>query len=240
MLWVVILFASVVRAFTGFGFALCAVPGFSFLLSPTDSAVLAVMLTLGISVLTIQNYRGNRTFNSIVPMLVMALVGTIIGAWVLVKIDQNQFRALVGSIVIVSSLLLSLYQPQKRVDSKPLAISVGLGAGLMNGALGIPGPPVIIYALFAEPEVNRSRAMLMQFFAAASFFGSLVFFLTGLIHWQVVGIFFAGLPVMILGNYIGDAFFMRYGDRFYRKIALAISIILGVVTLISALVESSQ
>ena len=67
-LWLIILFASVIRAFTVFGFALCAVLGFLFLLSPSDSVVLSVMLTLGISVLTLLNYRNDYVFDSMLMM----------------------------------------------------------------------------------------------------------------------------------------------------------------------------
>ena len=138
-LWLIILFASVIRAFTGFGFALCAVPGFSFLLSPSDSVVLSVMLTLGISVLTLRNYRNDYVFDSMLMMLLMTLMGAMIGSWILIKIDQNLFRILVGSIVVFLSIFLSLYQAHKRIESKFLALSAGLSAGLMNGAVGIPG-----------------------------------------------------------------------------------------------------
>ena len=91
-LWTIILLASILRAFTGFGFALCAVPGFSLFLPATDSAVLSVMLTLGINILTIRSYVGEYPPKSMSLILVMALLGTVAGNQVLLQIDQNLFR----------------------------------------------------------------------------------------------------------------------------------------------------
>ena len=51
----------------------------------------------------------------------------------------------------------------------------------------------------------------------------------------MVGAFLIGIPTMILGNYIGEAFFAHYGNHSYRKVAVAVSFVLGFVTLVSSL-----
>jgi len=239
-LWVIILLASVLRAFTGFGFALCAVPGFSLFLPATDSAVLSVMLTLGISILTIRNYVREYPPKSMSLILLMALLGTVAGNQVLLKIDQNLFRILVGTIVIFAGLFLSLYRPKTQIRSRFLEANGGLFAGLMNGAFAIPGPPIIIYAMFAEPEPNRSRAMLMQFFAAAALLGFLSFSFSGMVHRELISIFLLCMPVMITGNCIGSAFFDKHGDRSYRVVAISSSIFIGAVTIASVLILDIQ
>ena len=239
-LWAIILLASVLRAFTGFGFALCAVPGFSLFLPATDSAVLSVMLTLGISILTIRNYVREYPPKSMSLILLMALLGTVAGNQVLLQIDQNLFRILVGTIVIFAGLFLSLYRPKTQIRSRFLEANGGLFAGLMNGAFAIPGPPIIIYAMFAEPEPNRSRAMLMQFFAAAALLGFLSFSFSGMVHRELISIFLLCMPVMITGNYIGSAFFDKHGDRSYRVVAISSSIFIGAVTIASVLILDLQ
>ncbi len=239
-LWTIILLASILRAFTGFGFALCAVPGFSLFLPATDSAVLSVMLTLGISILTIRNYVREYPPKSMSLILLMALLGTVAGNQVLLQIDQNLFRILVGTIVIFAGLFLSLYRPKTQIRSRFLEANGGLFAGLMNGAFAIPGPPIIIYAMFAEPEPNRSRAMLMQFFAAAALLGFLSFSFSGMVHRELISIFLLCMPVMITGNYIGSAFFDKHGDRSYRVVAISSSIFIGAVTIASVLILDIQ
>ena len=40
IIWIVVILAAVLRSFTGFGFALAAVPAFSLFLSPIQAVVL--------------------------------------------------------------------------------------------------------------------------------------------------------------------------------------------------------
>ena len=53
-----ILCAAVMRAFTGFGFALMAVPLLSLFLLPTDAVVLVALLTLTTSLVTYRAWWG--------------------------------------------------------------------------------------------------------------------------------------------------------------------------------------
>ncbi len=53
-IWLVVIFAAVMRAFTGFGFALTAVPVFSLFMSPVQAVLLSVLLGLSMSVITLR------------------------------------------------------------------------------------------------------------------------------------------------------------------------------------------
>ncbi len=77
----VVVFAAVLRAFTGFGFGLAAVPVFALLMSPEEAVVLSVSLTLAVSLLTVRTYWGQASLRPMAGMLLLALVGTVIGRW---------------------------------------------------------------------------------------------------------------------------------------------------------------
>jgi uncharacterized membrane protein YfcA len=70
-IWLTALFASVLRAFTGFGFALTAVPVFALFLAPVEAVVLSASLTLLSSLLTM------RTFWAVVPLRPMLPLGLV-------------------------------------------------------------------------------------------------------------------------------------------------------------------
>ena len=81
----------------------------------------------------------------------------------------------------------------------------------------------------------------MQFFAAAALLGFLSFSFTGMIHRELISIFLLCMPVMILGNYIGNIFFFeKHGDSSYRSITVFSSILIGVVTIASVLILDSE
>ena len=96
LIWVVVIFAAVLRSFSGFGFALAAVPIFSLFLSPPESVVLSTTLILLISIASIKDYWGIVPLRPMLPIGMMMLIGTAIGTTVLALISKNQFQMGVG------------------------------------------------------------------------------------------------------------------------------------------------
>ena len=163
-IWAVVIFASLLRSFTGFGFALTAVPVFSLLLSPTDAVVLSAALTLCSNLLGVRTYWGVVPLRPMLPLVVMAIIGTVLGTLLLSIISPQQFQIWAGVAVIVACVVLMSYKPATYRVSPLLTKITGLVSGLMNGALAIPGPPMIIYVMLTEPKPERSRALLITFF----------------------------------------------------------------------------
>ena len=87
IIWIVVILAAVLRSFTGFGFALAAVPAFSLFLSPIQAVVLVSLLTLAINLFYARNYLTNVPLNPLVPLVVAAIIGTIIGTQVIKSIS---------------------------------------------------------------------------------------------------------------------------------------------------------
>jgi uncharacterized membrane protein YfcA len=90
----------------------------------------------------------------------------------------------------------------------------------MNGALAIPGPPMIVYAMLTEVEPRRSRALMMTFFMASSLLALATYGIAGMINLQSFWYFLFAFPVLYLGDKLGTYLFLRFGDDFYRRIAL--------------------
>ncbi|MBT4522719.1 MAG: sulfite exporter TauE/SafE family protein [Halieaceae bacterium] len=235
-IWAVVVFASVLRSFTGFGFALAAVPVFSLFLLPAEAVVLSASLAFTLSVLSLRTYWGIIPIRPMVPMLMMALLGTVAGAAVLTVISPAQFQLWVGISVIVACLGVSVIQPSKRWDSPGLSWITGLASGLMNGALAIPGPLVVIYVMLTEPVPKRSRAFLMTFFLASSVMALVSYGAAGIIRPQSGWYFLLAFPALYGGDKLGYYLFRRFGDALYRRIALAGLIGIGVTIILRAVV----
>lgn len=228
-------FASVLRSFTGFGFALAAVPVFALFLSPTESVVLSASLTLGISVLGLPTFWGIISLRSMVPLVLMALLGTVAGAMVLTTISAAQFQLWVGIAVIFACAGMTLFKPSKQINSPVLTSVAGLASGLMNGALAIPGPPMIIYAMATEPQPRRSRALLMTFFMASSVLALCSYGAAGFIEARSVYLFLLAFPALYAGDKLGFYLFKRYGDALYRRVALLALVAVGLTIMLRAL-----
>jgi hypothetical protein len=229
----VVLLAALLRGFTGFGFALVAVPVFSLIMAPTEAVVLSVLLTLTISLFGIRSYWGVVPLKPMWPLVLMAFVGTVAGTWVVTVISASGFRLWAGLSVILACLGMTLFRPSGRPLHPVFSWLTGLLSGLMNGALAIPGPPMIIYAMLHEPQPQRSRALLMTFFLAASLLALVTYTVAGFVNMRSAGYFLTALPALYAGDRLGYYLFRRFGSALYRRItlmgllAMGLSIVIG-------------
>jgi len=233
-IWAAVLFASVLRSFTGFGFALAAVPLFSMILAPTEVVVLSASLALTLSLISLPSYRGIIKPRELLPLVSMSLVGTALGVVLLGGFSVSLFRLLVGVSVIFACLGITLSRPAQPLKYPGLGWLTGLASGLMNGALAIPGPPMIVYAMMTEFEPRRSRALLMSFFLVSPLLALGTYVIAGMINAQVFWYFLLALPAVYLGDKLGTHLFLRYGDAFYRRVALLGLAAIGVAIILRA------
>lgn len=231
----VVVLAAVLRAFTGFGFGLAAVPVFALLMSPEEAVVLSVSLTFTVSLLTVRTYWGKVPLRPLAPMLALAAAGTVAGAVLLATISAEQFRLGIGMVVILACIVLGLYRPGRFRAGRVAAGVAGLLAGLMNGAFAIPGPPVIIYTMATEPDPGRSRAFLLTFFLFMAGVGLLTYAVGGFFTAASGLHFLLAFPAMYLGDKLGYRLFQRYGTARYRQVALLLLFALGAAIVVEAL-----
>ena len=228
LVWVVIIAAAVLRAFTGFGFGIAAVPAFSLFMAPTDAVVLSVSLALAISLLTLRTYWGQYPLRPLLPMLGVALLGTGAGVLLLRQLELRQFQFLVGLTVIAACLVLSTYRPRPRQPGSGVTAATGLVSGLLNGAFAMPGPPVIVYAMATQPDPARSRSLLMTFFLFSAALALASYGLAGFVTPQSSWLFLLAFPAMYAGDKLGYYLFRRFGAGHYRRVALVVLFAVGV------------
>jgi uncharacterized membrane protein YfcA len=228
LMWGVIIAAAIPRAFTGFGFALAAVPVFSLFMPPTQAVVLTASLALAISLLSIRTYWGRYPLGAMAPMFLMSLVGTGTGVLLLTSISGQRFQLYIGIAVILACAILTFYRPGKAQPGPGLGGMAGLLSGLLNGAFAIPGPPVIVYAMATEPDPSRSRALLLTFFLFSSTVALAAYTAAGFVTPLSPWLFLLAFPAMYVGDKVGYHLFHRFGTALYRRVALAVLFSVGV------------
>ncbi len=216
----VVAIASLLRSFTGFGFALAAVPGFSLIFAPTDAVVLSALLALTISLLSLPTYWHDAVIKPMLPMLGTALLLTLIGASLLSHISVRVFQMLISASIFLAMVGLMLNRASSSRQNVFLQCAAGAASGLMNGVLAIPGPPVIAYAMLTQPEPRRSRAMLMVFFMLSALFALVSYVFAGFVRGETLVVFVLALPALYVFDRLGYALFVRYANEFYRTAAM--------------------
>jgi uncharacterized membrane protein YfcA len=135
--------------------------------------------------------------------------------------------------ILVFGLLLS--SGWRYQGTRPLGLNMAVGgvAGLLKGATGISGPPVILYLLAGPEAARQHRANLILFFACISIISVIPPAIGGLVDLAVVAKLLLVLPAMLVAVPIGTRLFHVIPERLYKRLALGFLVATGTITLLA-------
>ncbi len=214
--------AGLVRGFTGFGTNVVFLPFAAQVLDPVSVLIaLVVMDALGPIPAVPRALRDGEP-PEVMRLCAGAVVGGIVGVFVLTSLSQDVFRYAVsiGGISILA-LVASGFRYRGEVDTK-LTVAVGGLAGFLGGAIAAPGP-VVIFFYFARPVViSVIRANILLFLLAFDLILVLIFAARGLFTVEPLMIGLAVLPIYLVALVVGSWVFDPGRERVYRWSAYAI------------------
>lgn len=225
--------AGLMRGYAGFGTAVILAPAYSVLWGPQAGVPIVLLLELVVSVQLLPQALRDADRRVILPLGGAAVLATPIGAFVLLTADEDILRRVIGAFVLVFGLALSSGWRYRGARPLPVNLAVGTAAGLLKGATGMSGPPVILYLLAGPEEAKRHRANLILFFATIAVVSVIPPLLGGLYGWPVLTRVAVLLPVLSLCVPIGARMFHVVPERWYRRAALVFLLVTGTVTLLA-------
>jgi uncharacterized membrane protein YfcA len=108
-------------------------------------------------------------------------------------------------------------------------LASGFCSGILGGAYGMNGPPLVIYGSLRRWSPQHFRATLQGYFLPSSLLGLIGYAAIGLWVPAVTRYFLLSLPGILLAILMGRALNQRFrGDGFFRY-AYAALIVIGVV-----------
>jgi len=146
----VIFVASIVNGVAGFGFALVAVAALAVILEPRPAVVLVSLITPLLQTFQLRYHWAFRSVaGRLVPMLAASLVGTVIGANLLVVLPGFVLAIALGLFALWYVIGSLRKEPMRLTETteRRIAPAVGGLAGISNGALGASGPILGSYLL---------------------------------------------------------------------------------------------
>jgi uncharacterized membrane protein YfcA len=195
-----------VRSTFGFGEALIAVPLLSFIL-PLDIAVpMSVMLSVAIALLVVIQDHKKIDLQSAKDLVLAALIGLPIGLCVLLYGNDILIKISLGLLLIGYAIyaLTAKDTALKNTGNNTLWLWIcGIASGVLGGAFGINGPPLVIYGKMKGWNPSEFRATLQGYFLPVSFISVIGYFFKDLITEEVLLYFLKSIPVMIPAIYIG-------------------------------------
>ena len=218
--FVVSFLATLVRSTFGFGESLIAVPLF-ILFIPIDTAVpLSVLISILVALFVVMQDHSQIHFESAKWLIIFAILGIPLG--LLILIYGNEFWVKISlSLLIILYALFALFGKNSlslKTDSKLWLFICGFVSGVLGGAYGLNGPPLVVYGNMRNWSAKHFRATLQAYFLPASFIGAVGYFAKGLITLEVLKYFVISLPAVfpaiLFGRYLNhklkDIAFFKY------------------------------
>ena len=142
--------AAIVNGITGFGFALVAVNVLAVALGAKDAIIVLSLLTPFVSGLQLWRYRRHsHTLRRVRVLVIAAMIGTAVGARILVFLPGYAISLALGLFTVIDALV-ELRGRRPLVTTRTerrLAPAAGFVGGVTNGALGAAGPVLGSYLL---------------------------------------------------------------------------------------------
>lgn len=212
--------AGFLRGFTGFGFALAAVPVITLFLEPAAIVPAIPIVAMVAGAEQLRRAWGQANWHAIRRLLIGAVIGAPVGVLALTLLPANVMRMAIGLVLLLAVLLLWRGYRFKQRPPTGTQLGIGLFSGLLNGATAMGGPPVILFFLASPEGVAVGRASLLVYFCFLSAWSIVTQAVGGLIDLKVIVLALLMIPVMALGNVIGDRMFDRASATAYQRVAL--------------------
>ncbi len=226
-----VLLAGFLRGFVGFGAALISVPVLSLILGP--HAAIAVSNVMGLpAVVQLLPEAIRRAERPVVlPICLAIFLATPVGTWLLVIADPAVMKiAISGVVLVMVAILASGWRLKGDVGTAKL-LTAGLVGGLVQGAAGVGGPPVVAVALSRPGPAVQQRANVLALMTAISLSSILPLLYYGLFTRQTVIVGLLLVPLYSGATALGSRYFALGGQAYYRRAALAVLAVIAVATL---------
>src|SRR5665213_2832326 len=232
----VVFLATLIRSTFGFGEALIAVPLLAISIPIEIAAPIAVLLSIVIAaVVVVQDWRKIHV-RSTGWLLAPTFFGIPLGIALLTSVHQHLVKgALAVVIVAFSGYSLAGKRPlQLHNDNRAWLLGCGLLAGVLGGAYGMNGPPLVIYGAMRRWSPQHFRATLQGYFLPAGImamagYGWMGLWTSAVTHYFLIALV-AAVPAIFLGRVLNHR--LR-GDAFLKYVHAGV-VTVGIVLLVQA------
>jgi uncharacterized protein len=209
----VIFLATLIRSAFGFGEALVAVPLLALLIPVEVAAPLAVLLSITVAgVIVVQDWHHVHV-RSAGRLVLASLFGIPLGLLLLTAVAERAVKAILAGVIIAFSTYSLVSRRRMGLTNDRLAWVFGFAAGVLGGAYGMNGPPLVIYGALRRWPPEHFRATLQGYFLPASLAGMLGYWLAGLWVQAVTRYYLLSLPVALAAVVLGRAVNRRLKGR---------------------------
>ena len=228
--------ATIVHGIAGFGFAQVAMGIMPLFRSAASAAVVFSMVAVVSNFRVWWSVREEFEWKEWIKPMIGLLAGMPVGLYFFDQMDKSQLRLAIGIVLMIgvvfvilakqTDLLKKWFKGREYKHGWKLPIAVGFIAGILGGAVAIPGPAMILYGTFMAASGKWSPKKMKSIFTA--FFGSLMLYrviavsiqgeMTGSLALEAA----IAIPGLLLGAWIGIYIFNKIPQKVFNWFILAL------------------
>ncbi len=220
----VVLLAAFVRSSLGFGDAVVAMPLLTLLVDLKTAAPLVAFAGPTISILILAGHWRKADLKAATKFVVASFAGIPLGVYGLARLPEAPLRIALGLVIALYGIF-GLWKPSVRLtrERPALPLAVGFGAGVLGGAYNTNGPPVVAYGILKGWDPQKFRATLQGYFLPTGLAILVAHGAAGLWTREVIGLFAAALPGLVLGVLAGGVLNKKVDQaRFNRTVYITL------------------
>ncbi|HSE93273.1 MAG TPA: sulfite exporter TauE/SafE family protein [Methylomirabilota bacterium] len=224
--------ASFVMGLAGFGIALVGLALLPFVMAPATAVVLLTLYALVFAVVIAVQLRRDITPGPLATLLAGSVLGTPAGVWILASVSSAVLNRLIGAVLIAVVVLEWRGLFPQRLAGRGWGLAAGVLAGFGGGAVGTPGPPVVVWCTAQGWAPRTMKANLQAFFVVNQGVILTSYWWAGLLTpevWRVAAAF--ALPALA-GVAVGMALFRRIDPVGFRRVVFGLLFLSGTALLL--------
>ncbi len=237
MVWVevfaIIFLAIFTQSVTGFGLALVSMPLLVAVLGIKTAAPLVAVFGLPAELILLFIYRSDFSLRTVWQLALASIVGIPVGILALRHVDEQTVLTVLGLVVAGYAIYAMLDLRLPEIKQPVWAYLAGFVSGVLGGAYNTSGPPVIIYGNFRRWPAGQFKSNLQGFFLFNSVLIAGSHLVAKNYTTEVLTGLLVSIPAVLLGVLAGVSIAKKISGDLFRKIVLALLLVLGVWLILS-------
>lgn len=248
---VIVFFASVLQAATGFGFAIMATPFLLLVFDSRECVQISIILSFIVSLLLIRKIIKDVDKGLLKRLIIGSIVGVPLGVLFFKFVSLDILKITVSIVILIVTFILmvrsfktsnnhnieaasekaQINQNDSEGDVTTLLkraqLFVGLCAGLLTTSIGMPGVPLILYYNATNTKKETARSTTLVFFIFVYIISMATQLLTVKTNLDIVTTSLVLIPVAVVGVFLGNILFDKINQITFQRIAYGILISTG-------------
>lgn len=230
----VLFIASLIRSVFGFGEALVAVPLLALVMPVEVAAPVAALVSVTVAgIVIVQDWQKIHA-GSAGRLVISSLFGIPLGLILLKTVAEPIVKAILAIVIIGFSFYSLATRSRHELKTDRLAWLFGFGAGVLGGAYGMNGPPLVVYGTLRRWSPGRFRATLQGYFFPASLMVMCGFWIAGLWTATVNRYYLLSLAPVLGAIFLGRVINQRMQAHRFQIYIHAVLVVVGLMLLVQA------